>query len=89
MKQGRTRGTPNRIPAGIKAMIEGALEDVGGRAYLARQAEENPVAFLALLGKIIPREIRADVAATHTIARLAPDQVAGIAEAVLSGRDAA
>jgi len=38
-----------------------ALDDVGAQAYLARQAEENPTAFLALLGKILPRDVEANV----------------------------
>jgi hypothetical protein len=42
-------------------MIEGALTDAGGRAYLARQADENPSAFLSLLGKVLPRNVNADL----------------------------
>lgn len=38
-------------------MILGALSDVGGRDYLARQAEENPVAFLGLVGKVLPLQL--------------------------------
>ena len=41
-------------------MIEGALNDVGGRKYLARQAIETPQAFLTLVGKVLPREIIGD-----------------------------
>lgn len=63
-------------------MIEAALEDAGGRAYLAQQAKENPAAFMALVGKILPKEIKAEVAATHVIQRLTPEQLAGIVEAV-------
>ena len=35
-------------------MILGALDDAGGREYLARQAVENPGPFMALLGKVLP-----------------------------------
>lgn len=59
---GRKAGTPNKLPAAIKAMIEGALSDVGGQAYLARQAEENPVAFMGLVGKVLPLQITGDKA---------------------------
>jgi hypothetical protein len=38
-------------------MILGALSDVGGQAYLARQAEENPNAFMTLVGKILPMQV--------------------------------
>lgn len=42
-------------------MILGALDDVGGQAYLARQAEENPGPFLTLIGKVLPMSINASV----------------------------
>ena len=51
---GRKKGTPNRNTAKVKDMILGALNDVGGQGYLARQAEENPKAFLSLLGRVLP-----------------------------------
>lgn len=54
---GRSKGTPNRISADLRDMIAGALSDVGGREYLAKQARENPSAFLTLIGKTIPKEI--------------------------------
>ncbi len=80
---GRKAGTPNKMPLALRQMITGALDDAGGQAYLARQAVENPAAFLALLGKILPREVRAEVAATHVVSALTPEQQRGIAEAVL------
>lgn len=80
--QGRPKGTPNKITRDIKAMIEGALEDAGGRAYLAKQANENPAAFMSLVGKILPREVKAEVAATHVIQRLTPEQLRGVIDAV-------
>ena len=41
-------------------MVLHALDYAGGVEYLRRQAEENPSAFLALLGKLIPRRIEGD-----------------------------
>lgn len=38
-------------------MIEKALHNAGGVDYLKRQAEENPSAFMGLLGKILPKDI--------------------------------
>ena len=55
--KGRGKGNLNKTTAAIKDMIEGALQDAGGRDYLARQAEENPAAFMGLLGKILPKDI--------------------------------
>jgi hypothetical protein len=37
-------------------MILGALEDAGGRAYLASQAAKTPSAFLTLVARILPTE---------------------------------
>jgi hypothetical protein len=54
---GRPKGMPNKITTAVKDMVAGALEQVGGQDYLARQAEENPSAFLALVGKIIPLQV--------------------------------
>lgn len=61
MGKGRPKGTPNKTTKALKDMILGALSDVGGQSYLARQAEENPVAFLTLVGKVLPHELKADL----------------------------
>lgn len=55
--RGRPKGAQNKLSADVKAMILGALNNVGGIEYLARQAEENPAAFMALLGKVLPMQI--------------------------------
>lgn len=54
---GRPKGAKNKSTKAIKDMILGALSDAGGQAYLLRQAEENPTAFLQLVGKILPHEL--------------------------------
>jgi hypothetical protein len=38
---GRRKGTPNKLNADVKAMILGALDDVGGQEYLAQQASSS------------------------------------------------
>jgi len=58
---GRPKGVTNKVNKELKDMILGALNDVGGQAYLARQAEQNPGPFMTLVGKILPKEIKADV----------------------------
>ena len=55
---GRPKGTPNKITSELKAMILGALADAGGQEYLKKQALKNPTAFMALLGKVLPSEIK-------------------------------
>jgi hypothetical protein len=52
---------PNQITSELREMILGALAAKGGQAYLEQQADENPTAFLTLLGKILPRPIEASL----------------------------
>lgn len=54
---GRVKGTPNKITKELKEMIIGALEEKGGQEYLVQQAEDNPNAFMTLLGKVLPMTI--------------------------------
>ena len=61
--KGRKPGVPNRINADLKHMILSALASVGGEAYLIEQAKNNPAVFLALLSKLIPRDVKASVSA--------------------------
>jgi hypothetical protein len=52
--KGRVKGVPNRITRDLKAMILGALDDAGGQEWLREQMDANPVAFMTLLGKVLP-----------------------------------
>lgn len=54
--KGRRKGVPNKITAGVREMILGALDDAGGQNYLVQQAHQNPAAFMTLLGKVLPKE---------------------------------
>lgn len=54
---GRPKGSPNKTTALLKDQILGALDRVGGIDYLARQAEENPSAFMTLIGKVLPTQV--------------------------------
>jgi hypothetical protein len=53
----RTVGAKNKLPQQLKDMIEAALYKAGGRDYLVAQAEKNPAAFMALVGKLIPKDL--------------------------------
>lgn len=53
--KGRPKGTPNKINGDVKAMVMKSLEMVGGEEYLAFQAFNNPAAYMALLGKTLPK----------------------------------
>lgn len=65
---GRKKGVTNKVNAEIKELIRGALDEVGGQAYLVDQALNNPVSFLALVGKILPKDINQKVEGTISLA---------------------
>lgn len=56
---GRKKGTPNKINALLKDEILQAADQAhpdGRIGYLQQQAQENPAAFMTLLGKILPTQ---------------------------------
>lgn len=58
---GRPKGVPNKLTTQVKEAILEAFDKAGGVDYLARQADENPTAFMTLLGKIVPNEMKAEI----------------------------
>jgi hypothetical protein len=58
---GRPKGVSNKLTRTIRESIEAAFQGVGGPEYLMRQAEENPQAFMTLLGKIIPAQVHQEI----------------------------
>ena len=67
--KGRPPGSLNKVTRQVKEMIEAALEKAGGETYLAQQAQDNPVAFMALVGKVLPLQVKAEHEAGPRIAR--------------------
>jgi len=57
---GRQKGTPNKVTGELRQMILKALDNCGGVEYLQRQADENPTAFLTLVGKVLPLTVAGD-----------------------------
>lgn len=64
---GRPKGAANKITKDIRAAISQAFDKAGGVDYLVTQAKQNPQAFLTLIGKIVPAEVRAQVEANLTV----------------------
>ena len=60
-KGGSRKGIPNKVSTDVKVMIETALHNAGGVQYLTDQARKNGPAFLALVSKLLPKEINATV----------------------------
>lgn len=58
--KGRKPGVPNKTTGLLKDMILTALEGAhpkGSVGYLKQQAIEQPVAFLTLVGKVLPTQV--------------------------------
>lgn len=58
---GSRKGVPNKTTALLKDALLEAARLAGGReglvGYLTAQAQRNPAAFLALLGKVLPLQL--------------------------------
>ena len=68
--KGRRKGSQNKNTQEIKSMILAALDNVGGVDYFVTQAKENPVAFMTLIGRILPKEIDGEVNGSVQIASI-------------------
>lgn len=55
---GRRPGSPNKVTSALKDMILQALANSGGVSYLEAQATANPNAFLALVGRVLPLQVK-------------------------------
>ena len=55
--KGRPKGIPNKNTAALKDMILCALDKKGGVDYLVKQADANPVAFMSLIGRVLPMTV--------------------------------
>ena len=64
---GRKVGSKNIKPAALKDMTFQALYKAGGAEYLYEQSQNNPTAFLGLLGKFVPKVVKADIGISGTL----------------------
>lgn len=55
---GRAAGTPNKATTAVKGALLASLHDMGGRQWFNKLAEEHPPAYAALIGKLIPNELK-------------------------------
>lgn len=54
---GRGAGTPNKLNAEVKEMIVEAFDNLGGVDWLVEKGNKYPVAFMTLLGKLLPYQL--------------------------------
>lgn len=55
---GRPKGAQNKTTKAVKEMLMAALDELNGSEYFLEQARENPAAFMSLVGKLIPTEVK-------------------------------
>jgi hypothetical protein len=55
--KGRPKGARSKVSRELKEMILAALDKAGGEQYFVEQASKNPVAFLTLIGKVLPLQV--------------------------------
>jgi len=69
---GRPKGSKNRSSKELVDQILGALEELGGQAYLEELGKEDPTLLTALLSRVIPRDvtISGQVSFEHRLAEL-------------------
>ena len=54
---GRPKGSKDKIPQQVAEMVAEALTEVGGVQYFIDKAETEPKAFMALCGKLMPKDV--------------------------------
>lgn len=59
--KGRKPGSKNKTTVLLKEAIEQSFANVGGAAYLTEMARQEPKAYMALLAKVLPSKIEADI----------------------------
>jgi hypothetical protein len=65
--RGRPKGSRNKTTVAIKDAIQNAFTIVGGENYLVTVAKEDHRTFCALLGRVLPTEVTAQVTGALTI----------------------
>ena len=55
---GRQKGGANVLTTTLKDMILQSLSDAGSAAYLLAQATKNPNAYLSLVGRVLPLQVK-------------------------------
>lgn len=58
---GRPKGVPNKTTNDVRQMLLASLNNVGGQTYLEEQAKANPKAYLSLISKVIPQEVKSQI----------------------------
>lgn len=55
--KGRPKGAVNKLTKTIREAVEISFAQIGGADWLAKMADDQPVAYMTLLGKVLPQQI--------------------------------
>ena len=69
-RKGRAPGVPNRFSGDMKWAVLETFRQLGGLVWLKAQAQEHPVEFMHLLGKLLPKQVSVDTPPEGTLAQL-------------------
>lgn len=58
---GRPKGAENKLTRAVKDAVQDAFDEVGGADYLVQVAKEDHKTFCALLGRVIPTQVNAEL----------------------------
>ena len=65
--RGRVKGSQNKITKTIKDALLESFERVGGADYLVQMASDQPVAYMGLLGKVLPTQVKLETKEPITV----------------------
>src|SRR3990167_2480828 len=88
LRGGSRLGKPNKISQSIKIEVLESFRMVGGREYLARQAIENPTAYMGLLGKVIPQQVQSELTPLRVVVQqlnVVPQPIPGVLSSPIKG----
>jgi len=66
-RAGRPKGAKNKLPQQLKQALMASFERAGGEKYLLQVAMDDPKTYCALLGKILPAELKLEGQVTGEI----------------------
>ena len=69
----RKKGDVNKITKDMKEILHLAFERAGGVDYLVKQSKEEPKAFMALLGRIVPAQVSLDISVSLDLGKALED----------------
>ncbi len=71
---GRPKGAKNKY-SNFKDSLYEAFKKLGGTKFLVEWANENPTPFFMIMGKLLPKQIEADVNVRRSVEEVSNDEL--------------